>query len=328
MARRLRFKVLVISTVIILFTYAAIYTYYSRDLTKPCEEQGGVCKAGCGFGETEIDTCGDLECCVPIRMAAASKAIAMAVKQRDILLCTSAEENFQKQCKVMVLDAISADQALKYNDVKYCNSILDTPVKEKCYASLAQKTGNLSLCGLIGEDARHDSCYIWFAERRANWGICTDLVNPDFHRDICLKEVAIITKDVAICSQVSMESESADCRLKVDIALNIQNNVDCAMLTKDECLTAKGCRQILINDPLEDLKDAYGGCARDEKYFCLNSKGKWAETGSGLYVAESCDCGERVYYDGYGCFSCEKFMYARDECLRKLERQQQASGGD
>ncbi|MBU2639004.1 MAG: hypothetical protein KJ955_08580 [Nanoarchaeota archaeon] len=309
---------LLLATAVIIAGYVVLYMQDTSLEEAPCSAVGGACRANCLVGEAEAGWCGELLCCVTTGLSVTNADIANAVKQRDITMCSRFGESQQASCKILVLDSIANDFALKYDDASYCESISSTGIKDSCFQAIAWKTNNMDMCSQISTPNARDRCMIYFAQKQKNWQICAENVQVDINRDQCFKQLAVATKSIETCSQISIESIASDCMLKVELALNSENNVDCSIIAKDDCSSVKGCKPVLITDPLESLKDAYAGCARNTRHFCETTGGTWIVKRDGLFDVESCDCGSEAYYEGYGCFDCSKFEHARNNCLKRI----------
>lgn len=309
--------VLVIATLFIIAGYILLYVSPSAPKGS-CAELGGICKQSCSIGERNIGFCGEMACCIPLSSSVVSPKFAAAVKERDVSKCALLTENLKKQCELMVFDSISSDLALKYNDAGYCNDILDDGIRDSCIQAIAWNIGNKSLCYEINSESTYDKCLIFFAVRENNWQICANELARKFDTDVCLKQIAVASKSIRICELMSLEPEKADCMLRVEIAMNSQNNVDCSSVSKNDCAKTKGCSPVLVTDPLEGLDNVYSGCARNKRYFCETTGGKWVISGVGFDIEETCDCGSKAYYEGYGCFDCNNFQYAKPDCLRRI----------
>lgn len=309
---------LVLATMFIVAGY--ILLYVTPDAQKgSCAELGGICRTTCSLGERQIGACGEMACCIPLTSSLISPKFTEAIAKRDILLCALLTPDLKKQCEILVFDSISSDMALKYNDSAHCDEIVDEGIRDSCIRQLAFKTESKLLCSNISSDAAFDKCLMYFALKARDWQICTSELVREIDIDLCLKQIAVALKSFDICSQMSFESEKDDCLLRVELALNSENNVDCSIISKEGCAQTKGCKPVLVTDPLEQLKDVYAGCSRDARYFCESTKGKWVITSDGLEISEACNCGDKAYYAGYGCFDCDKFQYAKPDCLRKLQ---------
>ncbi|MEW6617692.1 MAG: hypothetical protein AB1333_04750 [Patescibacteria group bacterium] len=319
MQKRRRTKwLLLFSTAIIIAGYAILYMQDTSLEEAPCSAVGGACRAECLVGEAETGKCGELACCISTGLAISNAEIANAVRQRNITMCSNFDESQKSACKILVLDSIANDFALKYNDETQCEGITNLGIKDSCFQSVAWKTSNMSICSKISTTNAMDKCMIYFAQKQKDWHICAENIKADINRDQCFKQLAIAEKNIEICSQISIPAIASDCLLKAELALNSENNVDCSIIAKEDCSNVKGCKQVLITDPLESLKDVYAGCARNERHFCETTGGKWVVTRDGLFDVEDCDCGAKAYYAGYGCFDCGKFVYARNDCLKRL----------
>ncbi|MDI6738267.1 MAG: hypothetical protein QME12_07195 [Nanoarchaeota archaeon] len=309
---------LVLATMFIVAGYLLLYTTPSENKGS-CAELGGICRQSCSLGERQISACGEMACCAPLASSIIYPKFREAIAKRDISLCALLDSDLKKQCVILVFDSISSDMALKYNDSAHCREILDEGIRDSCTRELAFKTGSKAMCSEIKSEAAFDKCLMHFAAKAKDWQICVNELVRKIDIDICLKQIAIALKSIDVCSQMSLEPEKADCLLKVEIALNSKNNVDCSIVPKDECAQTKGCKPVLVTDPLEQLKDVYAGCSRDAKYFCEATAGKWAITMDGLEISETCNCENKAYYAGYGCFDCNKFEHAKSGCLRRLK---------
>lgn len=96
---------------------------------------------------------------------------------------------------------------------------ISTYEKEKCFASLAASTGNISFCesqiyeeGIIYTNSWKSSCYFETAIQKGNYSICdlvpvTDLSSPDN----CYMNVVAKTKDKNICGNIKDNSTRDDC---------------------------------------------------------------------------------------------------------------------
>ncbi len=310
---------LLLATAAIIAGYALLYMQDTSLEQAPCSAVGGACRAKCLISEAEAGVCGELACCISTGLAITNADIANAVKQRNITMCGRFDETQQATCKILVLDSIANDFALKFNDESHCEGITSIGIKDSCFQSVAWKTENMDICSKISAANARDKCMIYFAQKQGDWHICAENVNIDINRDQCFKQLAIAAKNIEICSQISLSPIASDCMLKVELALNSENNVDCSMVAKEECDSVKGCKPVLITDPLESLKDAYAGCARNARHFCETTGGKWVVSRDGIFDVESCDCGAKAYYDGYGCFDCSKLEYARNDCLKRIK---------
>lgn len=310
--------ILLLATIFIVAGYAVLYFSDTKEI--PCSELGGTCKSMCAIGEKQVGSCGDMKCCISATSTYESSYFSDAVRKRDISLCSQLTLDLQSSCKIMVMDALGSDMALKYNDIKQCNDIVDSGIKDNCMREIAWKLNNMGNCMNISSKSIKDKCVMFFALKQNDWQLCANSIEIDINRDICFKQLAIAAKSLAICNEISMGSEAADCNLKVELALHSENNIDCSIVPKAECGITRGCRPILVTDLLESLKDVYGGCSRDSKYFCRATGGKWVISEKILVVSETCDCGNKAYYEGYGCFDCNKFEFAKSDCLRRLHR--------
>lgn len=317
--RKKSLALLVLATIFIVAGYMLLYVTPSENKGS-CAELGGICRTSCSLGERQIGACGEMACCIPLTSSIVSPKFTEAIAKRDISLCALLTPDLKKQCEILVFDSMSSDLALKYNDIAYCNEILDDGIRDGCLQEIAFKTRNKRLCSNISSDSAFDKCLMHFAFAEKDWQICTNDIVREIDIDICLKQIAVALKSIEICSQMSLEPEKADCLLKVELAVNSQNNVECSIVGRDGCAKTKGCKPVLVTDPLEELKDVYAGCSRDEKYFCESTGGKWVVEEEFLEISETCNCGEKAYYAGYGCFDCNKFQYAKSDCLRKLQR--------
>lgn len=318
--RKKSYALLIAATLFIVAGYILLYVTPAEKMGS-CAKLGGICRQECFLGERNIGVCGEMQCCISLTSSVVSPKFTEAIAKRDISLCALLTPDLEKQCGILVFDSMSRDMALKYNDPKYCSEILDGGIKDGCLQELAYKAGNKELCSGISSESSLDKCLMHFAVSEKDWQICANDLVRAIDIELCFKQIAVASKSIEICSQMSMEGEKADCLLRVELALNSQNNVDCSLVGREGCSKTKGCKPVLITDPLEQLKDVYAGCSRDAKYFCEATAGKWVITSDGIFdISETCNCGDKAYYTGYGCFDCNKFQYSKSECLRRLQR--------
>ncbi|MFA5887146.1 MAG: hypothetical protein WC852_00335 [Candidatus Nanoarchaeia archaeon] len=310
--------ILLLATIFIVAGYAVLYFSDTKEI--PCPQLGGTCKSMCAIGEKQAGSCGEMKCCISATSSNEISFFTDAVKNRDISLCSKLVLDLQSSCKILVMDALSNDLALKYNDISQCYDIIDLGIKDNCMREIAWKLNNIGNCLNISSKNIKDKCVMFFALKQKDWQLCANSIEIDINRDICFKQLAIASKSLGICNEISMESELADCTLKVELAVHSENNIDCSIVPKAECAITRGCKPVLVTDQLESLKDAYGGCSRDSKYFCESTGGNWLVTEQGLEVSETCDCGSKAYYEGYGCFDCNEFEFAKSDCIRRLNR--------
>ncbi|MDD4877835.1 MAG: hypothetical protein PHO02_02235 [Candidatus Nanoarchaeia archaeon] len=317
--RKKSLALLVAATIFIVAGYILLYVTPAEKLGS-CAKLGGTCKIDCSLGERRIGSCGEMSCCIPLTSSIVAPKFTEAVSKRDISICALLTPDLKKQCEILVFDSISSDLALKYNDISHCDEIIDEGIRDSCIQQIAFKSGDKSLCSGIESESAFDKCIMHFALKARDWQICANEIVRKIDVDLCLKQIAVALKSIDICSQMSLEPEKADCLLRVELALNSENNVDCSIIGRENCESTKGCRQVLVTDPLEELKDVYAGCARDARYFCESTNGKWIVEDEFLEISETCNCGNRAYYAGYGCFDCAGFTYSKADCLRRLQR--------
>ena len=310
---------LIAATVFIVAGYIVLF-YGNGKPQASCSELGGTCRGSCIAGEITQEGCGSsLACCVPAGLSSGGAQAAEAVAKRDISMCSGLDESTAPYCRLLVTDAISRDMAMKYADAAYCLDINDLATKDGCLSDIALKTRNISLCSSISSAGIKDKCLIMFVSGSGDWQVCVEKVSRQLNKDLCFRQLAVATKNSEICRQISMESGAMNCMLAVELALASPSSIDCSILPQEECSGVKGCKPVLINDARELLKDVYAGCSRDAKFFCTQTGGRWAVQTHGIEISETCDCGNKAYYEGYGCFSCDSFNLAKYDCMKRLE---------
>ncbi len=323
MRKKRGLKLLILITFFVSLFYLVFYLYSAGvfSIQASCPEQGGICKKSCSPWEMEKGSCSlNNTCCISFE--GNTQTIKNAMMYRDLSMCKIIPDSLAKNaCQLAVTDSINYDNALEYESSDYCELIQDASMRDLCFNDLSVKLEERDLCYEITSLQKRDTCLISFVDSLQDMPICNNL-STEYHKEVCIKTIAILAKDSSLCSQLNIYSESYDCFKTVNLKMNAPFNVNCQSFSKEECERHRGCQELIINE-VREIRDVYGGCARDEKLFCRLTGGNWEKLDNRLMniKKEGCNCPSgRSYYKGYGCYSCAIFSNedVRKDCERNL----------
>lgn len=93
-----------------------------------------------------------------------------------------------------------------------CEKILLGEMKDGCYLSLAEETGNPSFCDRIGSPAMRDACISELRVQPQTSADCEKLSNPVL-REQCIMSLVAITRNASYCSGLSAVIDRDTCYL-------------------------------------------------------------------------------------------------------------------
>lgn len=316
----------IILTLIIFAGYITLYLYSASGDNKKikltsdaCKEFGGVCRERCLANEVARTDCeGEMMCCVEVYPESHLDKSYMedAVKNKDISKCNSVvNEAVKAACKLNVMDAIYMEFALQYNDRSYCELIDKEEMRAKCFTNLAKKMSNKEFCDEIRQINMRNNCITALALAKKDGMICLNNIDSEIPRNLCLKEVALDVKQASLCNQITMSAEANDCKLKVDLMKKTEGYVNCVSLAESECKENDWCEPIYFKMDCEGCEKFFEICLPENGRLCEDSGGSWN------ILDEDCNCYDKAWFEGFGCFACNKFAeeFSKKECERRIK---------
>ncbi len=315
----------IILTLIIMVGYITLYLYSTSNggdktfklTSDACHELGGKCRTSCNDNEIQKTKCEDMLCCVQAYPASPEDIVyfKMAESEKEISYCNKIiDEEMKSSCKLRIMDLLNADFAIKYRDRKYCSLIDDEAERNECIARLAKEMHDIAVCNDIDIMGFRYQCVSDIAVGKKDAMLCMEIPS-EIQQNVCLKEIAILIKEPGLCSQITMPTEVIDCKLKIELIGLSKDYVNCVKLPESLCTKTKGCTAIYFTPECIDcVNKKFEICLPDNDLFCENTSGSWNA------LEEKCNCEGKAWFDGFGCYSCDKFREESSimECQRRL----------
>jgi len=251
-----------------------------------------------------------------------------AISFKDVSGCELSEPSF--------IDGCVKAFALEFSDETICENIPDGSIKWECYSEIGKKLDHESVCLKI-----------------------PPTISNNIYRGICLKDVAIASKDASICTKINYffyEGENVKDSCIESLIYNISDENICLSVSdsdlKDDCLLQAAlktknldvCNLISsegkLNECVENLENYLPAKSCEE----LNSETEKSEClmNRAIENEDSSICESIANFDIQGnCFSsiavsqtnsslCEKILASkislRDDCFKSIALETEDSG--
>jgi hypothetical protein len=313
-----------ILTIVIIALYIFIFIYSTNGDTKTlkltsdaCKDFGGTCHSKCTDNEIQKTRCGDeLVCCVEIFPESPDDRLYLKIglNENNLEHCNNILDlEMKASCKLQIMDNLNSNFALTYKDSKYCELIGNQNKNIECLISLAKSLNNEQICQGISSLSSKNKCIKDLAISKKDSNICLD-INYEISKNSCINEIAVDTNLPSLCDQITMQIERNQCKLKIELK-NLKLFPKCINLPESKCITEQWC------EPLYFYPDC-DGCPRKAFEICLPNNDLICESSGGSWniLKSTCNCQGEVWYDGSGCFKCNKFTnpYSIADCESKL----------
>lgn len=315
-------QIAIIFTLIVIFLYLTLFMIIDSGdhviKSQVCTKLGGQCRINCLENELSKNDCKDgLICCIPLISESPKDNLNYeeAIEKKSLEHCNNIKsESMQKACTLKVLDILNKEHALKYSDSTYCEILSTKNKKQECYIELAELTKDIQYCKKLDTNYSKNNCFTNIAKFLKDPKICKENIKEESELNYCIKEIALISKDVNLCYNILNEYEKRDCILQIELLEKTPINFNCVKLDESDCLEEEFCEPIYFyTDCIGCSKKLFEICYYNNEKLCEDSGGSW----NILY--EECNCYSKVWFEGVGCFNCQEFNYqeSKELCQNK-----------